>query len=67
MTTTGRQEQLEAVERELARQDEEWARAKEALVRLGDVSIVVPASVIEQLQVQARKPDAARVFGGLRV
>ena len=61
--TTRWQEQLEAIKRELARQDQEWARATEALARLGDVSIPVPASVVEQLQAPPVEAAAPVVIG----
>jgi hypothetical protein len=45
-----RNEQLEAIKRELGRQDEATARAKEILNRLGaDVQICVPRDALETL------------------
>jgi hypothetical protein len=63
--TTRWQEQLEDIKRELARQDEAWTRAMDSLARLGDVSIAVPASVLEPLQGPAPEP-AAQVIVGFR-
>ncbi len=44
---TKRQEELLAMRQELARYNERWARAKDALAALGDRVLVVP---IESLQ-----------------
>jgi len=63
--TTRWQEQLEAVKQELERQNEAWARTKEALAQLGDVRFAVPAEVIEQLQapVEVSNPPLPIVVG----
>ena len=61
--TTSTREQLQVIQRELARQDESWARTREALRRLGDVSLAVPVSTLEALRAPAGAPTAAIVVG----
>lgn len=50
---TTRQQQLERIEQELARQNAAWERTKQALATLGNVHLAVPQSVLEQLEAPA--------------
>ena len=43
------EERLDAIRRELERQNEEWERIKAQLTQLGDVEIRVPLDALEQL------------------
>ena len=60
--TTRNEERLDAIRRELERQNEEWERIKDAVARLGDVEIAVPREVLAQL-VEPATETAAPVVG----
>jgi hypothetical protein len=45
-----RQERLEAMRREVERQNEEWQRVKAELIRFGEVYLQVPPEVLEVLE-----------------
>jgi hypothetical protein len=62
--TTNRDERLAVIERELERQDEAWARARDALARLGDVTLAIPAETLEAItSAQAPAPTCAPPLG----
>jgi hypothetical protein len=51
------QEQLDAVRRELEKQDEAWRSARDVLARLGDATqIPVPREVLELLEAPVASP-----------
>jgi hypothetical protein len=56
--TNDRSERLEAIRRELEKQDETWQRAQAAAARLGDVEIAVPREVLEQVVGSTHEPAA---------
>lgn len=64
--TTRWQDQLEAVKKELARQDEAWGRAKQALARIGDARITVPHELLEQLEAPVQVFNPGPVVTGVR-
>ena len=45
-----RQERLEAMRREVERQNDEWQRVKAELVRFGEIHFQVPGEVLEDLE-----------------
>ena len=45
-----RQERLEAMRREVERQNEEWRRVKAQLARLGEIQLLVPREWLEELE-----------------
>jgi hypothetical protein len=45
-----REERLEAIRRELRKQNETWERAREALSRAGNVLVAVPSDALEALE-----------------
>ena len=48
-------------------QDEVWRRTKDALSRLGEVTIAVPREVLEKLEEAPKKAlPAGAVIGGVR-
>jgi cell division protein FtsB len=55
MTSTS-QEQLAELQRELARQDADWAETKQQLQELGDGPIPVPLEILEKLAEAASAP-----------
>jgi hypothetical protein len=59
------EELLEGIKADLKRQDEEWRRAREALLALGDARIAVPTEVLDQLEAPATAP-VRPVTGGVR-
>ncbi len=59
-----RRERLEAIRRELEKQDEAWQRLQTAAARLGDVEIAVPRDVLEQLV--GSNPEPAAPITGVR-
>jgi hypothetical protein len=44
-----RQQRLEAMRREVERQNEEWRRLKADLARLGEICFRVPSELLEEL------------------
>ena len=60
--TNDRQEQLDAVRRQLEQQDEAWQRALAVAARLGDVELAVPREVLTQIVGSTPQP-AAPVLG----
>jgi type II secretory pathway component PulJ len=60
--TNDRQEQLDAVRRQLEQQDEAWQRLQAMAARLEDVEIAVPREVLEQIVGSTPEP-AAPVLG----
>jgi hypothetical protein len=60
MTKT-RSERLEAIEREIQRQNEAWQHTREALGRLGNIQLAVPREVLSQIN-----PEPAAPLAGLR-
>jgi ferric-dicitrate binding protein FerR (iron transport regulator) len=59
-----RKERLEAIRRELEKQDEAWQRLQAVAARLGDVEIAVPRDVLEQLV--GSNPQPAAPITGVR-
>lgn len=57
-----RKERLEAIRRELEKQDEVWQHLQAVAARLGDVEVAVPRDVLEQL-VGSNPQPAAPVTG----
>jgi hypothetical protein len=55
---TTREERLAAVRREMEDQNKAWQRAREALLRLGDVELAVPTRVLAQILGPAPAPAA---------
>ena len=47
--TTRNEERLDAIRRELERQNEEWERIKAQLTQLGDVELRIPLDALELL------------------
>jgi hypothetical protein len=45
-----RNERLEAMRREVARMNEEWARTKAQLAAMGDVQLRVPQALAERIE-----------------
>jgi hypothetical protein len=54
------------VKKELARQDEAWGRAKQALARIGDARITVPHELLEQLEAPVQVFNPGPVVTGVR-
>jgi hypothetical protein len=54
---TGREERLEAIRRQLKRQDAAWQRAKADLTQMGDVRLAVPNEAIEVIDDATRLPS----------
>jgi hypothetical protein len=63
--TNERSEQLEAIRRELEKQDEAWKRLQAVAARLGDVEIEVPREVLEKVVGPTHEPAAPMM--GVRV
>jgi hypothetical protein len=55
-------ERLDEIKAALARQNEEWHRARRALAGLGDVSVMVPNEFLEGLDALSRV-SATRASG----
>jgi hypothetical protein len=53
---TGTDERLAEMERERARQNERWERARRALMQLGDAPIAVPREFLERLDALGLPP-----------
>ena len=60
-TTEGR---LEAITRELARQNREWATAMKALSEVGDTVLAVPVGWIDQMDLLIQSPQPS--IAGIR-
>ncbi len=56
---------LAEIKRELARQNEQWERARHALERLGDEPLTVPREFFRQLDALAQRQGADGA-GGIR-
>jgi hypothetical protein len=56
------EEQLEAIKRELGRQDEQWEQAKSLLAGLGNVWLSIPREQLEEIHEATRLPSRP-VFG----
>lgn len=54
MSRDGTNEQLKAIEAELARQDEEWNQIHATLMSLGDVKLAVPQTFLDEIEELAR-------------
>jgi hypothetical protein len=54
--TTKHEEQLQHIERELAKQNEAWEETKRQILGLGDVGILIPRELVEEIEAAARIP-----------
>jgi hypothetical protein len=61
-----RRERLAAMRRELARQNEEWGRTKEALRKLGEATFAVPEDVLERIDACVPAPSSATPINAVR-
>jgi hypothetical protein len=60
-----RSARLEAIKREIERQDRQWAQAMNALVQAGDAPVAVPQAWLDAMDDRVQPPTAS--IAGVRV